>query len=60
MISKNLDAVIVSWNEGPQLVLRHTEAEALRQPTTILIPPELPDEVQPRNWAPGQDEQRRR
>jgi PAS domain S-box-containing protein len=44
IISKNLDGVIVSWNEGAQIIFGYTEAEALGQPITILIPPDLRDE----------------
>jgi PAS domain S-box-containing protein len=44
IISKNLDAVIESWNAGAQRILGYTESEALGQPITILIPPELLDE----------------
>ena len=44
IISKNLDAVIESWNAGAQRIFGYTESEALGQPITILIPPELRDE----------------
>jgi PAS domain S-box-containing protein len=44
IISKNLDAVITSWNAGAERIFGYTEAEALGQPITILIPPELRDE----------------
>jgi PAS domain S-box-containing protein len=44
IISKNLDAVIVSWNAGAHLIFGYTESEAVGQPITILIPPELWDE----------------
>ena len=44
IISKNLDAIITSWNEGAQRIFGYTEAEAVGQPITILIPPELRDE----------------
>ena len=44
IISKNLDAVIVSWNAGAQRMFGYTEPEAVGQPITILIPPELRDE----------------
>ena len=44
IISKNLDAVIVSWNAGAQRIFEYTEAEAVGQPITILIPPDLLDE----------------
>ena len=44
IISKNLDAVIVSWNAGAQRIFGYTEAEAVGQPITLLIPPELREE----------------
>ena len=44
IISKNLDGVIVSWNAAAQRIFGFTEAEAVGQPITILIPPELRDE----------------
>jgi PAS domain S-box-containing protein len=44
IISKNLDAVIMSWNSGAQRIFGYTEAEAVGQPITLLIPPELRDE----------------
>jgi PAS domain S-box-containing protein len=44
IISKNLDAVIVRWNAGAERLFGYTEAEAVGQPITILIPPELRDE----------------
>ena len=44
IITKNLDAVIVSWNAGAQRLFGYTEDEALGQPITILIPPDLLDE----------------
>jgi PAS domain S-box-containing protein len=44
IISKNLDAVIVSWNPGAQHIFGYAEKEVLGQPITILIPPEQWDE----------------
>jgi len=44
IISKNLDAVIVSWNAGAQRMFGYTETEAVGRAITILIPPELRDE----------------
>jgi PAS domain S-box-containing protein len=38
IISKDLDAVIVSWNAGAQRIFGYTESEAVGQPITILIP----------------------
>jgi len=44
IISKNLEEVIVSWNKGAQRIFGFTEAEAIGQPITIIIPPELLEE----------------
>ena len=44
IVSKNLDAVIVSWNAGAQRIFGYVEKEVVGQPITILIPPELWDE----------------
>jgi len=44
IISKNLQAIITGWNAGAQRMFGYTEAEAVGQPITILIPPELWDE----------------
>src|SRR5215831_15554343 len=44
IISKDLDAIIVGWNEGAERIFGYTEAEAVGQPITILVPPELHDE----------------
>src|SRR6516164_4316087 len=44
IISKNLNAVIVTWNAGAQRLFGYTDAETIGQPITILIPPELRDE----------------
>ena len=44
IISENLDGVIESWNTGAQGIFGYIESEAVGQPITILIPPELWDE----------------
>ena len=41
IISKNLDGVIMTWNRGAQRLLGYSEHEAVGQPITIIIPPEL-------------------
>jgi PAS domain S-box-containing protein len=42
--SVTLDGVITSWNAGAQRLFGYTEAEAVGQPVTILVPPEIADE----------------
>ena len=44
IISKNLAAIITSWNAGAQHIFGYTEQEAVGQPIAILVPPELRDE----------------
>jgi PAS domain S-box-containing protein len=41
IISKNLDAVIVTWNPAAQRIFGYTAEDVIGQPITILIPPEL-------------------
>jgi PAS domain S-box-containing protein len=44
IISKNRSAVITSWDAGAERIFGYAESEAMGQPITILIPPELQDE----------------
>jgi PAS domain S-box-containing protein len=44
IISKNLDGVILSWNRAAKLLFGYSEEEAVGQPITSIIPPELRDE----------------
>ena len=44
IISKDLDATITSWNAGAQRIFGYTEEEAIGQPITILVPPDLRQE----------------
>jgi PAS domain S-box-containing protein len=47
IVSKDLRGIIVSWNAAAQRIFGYTEAEAVGQPITIIIPPELQnDELQ--------------
>ncbi len=46
IISKNLDGIIMTWNRGAQRIFGFSEAEAVGQPVTILVPPELREEEQ--------------
>jgi PAS domain S-box-containing protein len=44
ILSVSLANVITSWNPGAQGMFGYTEAEALGQPITMIIPPELMEE----------------
>jgi PAS domain S-box-containing protein len=44
IISKTLDGVIVTWNEGASRIFGYTAEEAVGKPITMLIPPERIDE----------------
>ena len=44
IVSKTLDGVIRSWNQGAERIFGYTADEAVGQPITLLIPPELVDE----------------
>ncbi|MFO7719965.1 MAG: PAS domain S-box protein [Gillisia sp.] len=44
IISKNLDGIIMSWNPGAEAIFGYSEAEAVGQPVTMLIPEERLEE----------------
>lgn len=44
IISKNLDGVISTWNPAAQQLFGYSEAEAIGQPITIIIPADLHEE----------------
>ena len=44
IISKSLDGVISTWNAAAERLLGYSAKEAVGQPITIIIPPELHDE----------------
>jgi PAS domain S-box-containing protein len=43
--SKTLDGVITSWNKAAEVLYGYSAAEAIGQPTSLLTPPDAPDEV---------------
>jgi PAS domain S-box-containing protein len=45
IISTTLEGIITGWNSGAQRMFGFSEAEAVGQPITIVIPPELQDEA---------------
>ena len=44
IISKNLDGIITSWNQGAERLFGYTATEAIGKPITILIPADRLDE----------------
>jgi PAS domain S-box-containing protein len=44
IVSKNLDGIINSWNQGAERIFGYTPAEAVGRPITILIPQDRQDE----------------
>ena len=45
IISKTLEGIITSWNDGAQWIYGYSAEEAVGQPISMLVPPERPDEV---------------
>jgi PAS domain S-box-containing protein len=44
IISKDLNAIITSWNRGAQQIFGYTAEEAIGQPVTLLMPPDRVNE----------------
>ena len=44
IISKDLNGIITTWNSGAEQIFGFTAREAIGQPISIIIPPELQDE----------------
>jgi PAS domain S-box-containing protein len=45
IIGKTLEGVVTSWNRGAQKLYGYSAEEAVGRHITILVPPELPDEI---------------
>jgi PAS domain S-box-containing protein len=44
IVSKNLDGIITSWNEGAERIFGYNAEEAVGQPITLIIPQDRQDE----------------
>lgn len=44
IISKDMNGIIMSWNDAAERIFGYTRTEAVGQPITIIIPPELSNE----------------
>jgi len=45
IFGKTMDGIITSWNRGAERIYGFTAEEAIGQPVSILVPPEMEDEV---------------
>jgi PAS domain S-box-containing protein len=45
IIGKNLDGIIISWNQGAERLYGYQAEEVIGQPISILAPPDRPDET---------------
>jgi two-component system CheB/CheR fusion protein len=44
IVSKDLNGIIMSWNQGAERIFGYRADEVFRKPVTILIPPDRPNE----------------
>ena len=45
ILSKTIDGVITHWNTGAERLYGYAAEEAIGQPVSLIVPPELPDEL---------------
>src|ERR1019366_853881 len=44
IVSKDLNGVVTSWNQGAERIFGYTSQEMVGKPITLIIPPELHDQ----------------
>lgn len=45
ILSKTLDGIITSWNKGAEKIYGYSVEEAIGKPISLLVPPQLEDEI---------------
>jgi PAS domain S-box-containing protein/putative nucleotidyltransferase with HDIG domain len=45
IIGKSLDGIITSWNKGAEEIYGYTKSEIIGKSISVLVPPEMPDEL---------------
>lgn len=45
IIGKDLNGIITCWNKGAERIYGYTEAEAVGRPVSLLVPPDLADDI---------------
>jgi PAS domain S-box-containing protein len=45
IVGKSLDGIITSWNKGAEEIYGYTKSEIMGKSISVLVPPQLPDEM---------------